>query len=277
MGLVRGCKCLHDGETDFVDCVGEVVDLVGVVVVGDNSESTGSNTEGGVDKSFRDTGREFGGVRSAGLSQSLEGFDHTHYSTEQTNEGTESGEGSHDGEGLLEGRHFQSGCFFNGFLEVGDFLFFGQNGVGVHFFVGNEGSSNNSSHRTFLFSAEFLSFFDVVLHQSGFNFGHESGDGAGTFGSAESESAFNGDNDYGEEEGLKDRHDEAAFVDGAPEVNGVAVFEVNVGAEPEDEQKNADNCSCEDYPRCIFDTGGVAFSFGCFGSSFYGGLLSFHN
>ncbi len=51
-------KCLHDGETDLVDCVGEVVDLVGVEVVGDYSESTGGDTEGGVDKCLRDTGRE---------------------------------------------------------------------------------------------------------------------------------------------------------------------------------------------------------------------------
>ncbi len=46
-------KCLHDGETDFVDSVGEVIDFVGVVVVEDYSECTGCDTEGGVDKSLR--------------------------------------------------------------------------------------------------------------------------------------------------------------------------------------------------------------------------------
>ena len=40
-------KCLHDGETDFVDSVGEVIDFVGVEVVEDYSESTGCDTEGG--------------------------------------------------------------------------------------------------------------------------------------------------------------------------------------------------------------------------------------
>ena len=41
-------ESLDDGEADFVDSVGEVIDLVGVVVVRDNGEGTGGDTEGGV-------------------------------------------------------------------------------------------------------------------------------------------------------------------------------------------------------------------------------------
>ena len=60
MELVSSGESGYDRETDFVDSVGEVVDLVGVEVVRDYSECTGCDTEGGVDKSLRNTGRKFG-------------------------------------------------------------------------------------------------------------------------------------------------------------------------------------------------------------------------
>ncbi len=60
VGLVSCGKRLNDRETDFVDCVSQVVDFVGVEVVRDYSECTGCDTEGGVDKCLRDTGRKFG-------------------------------------------------------------------------------------------------------------------------------------------------------------------------------------------------------------------------
>ena len=56
---MSGCESLYNRETDFVDSVGEVIDFVGVVVVEDYSESTGCDTEGGVHKCLRDTGRQF--------------------------------------------------------------------------------------------------------------------------------------------------------------------------------------------------------------------------
>ena len=46
----------YDGETDFVDSVSQVVDLIGEEVVGNYSECTGADTECGVHKGFRDTG-----------------------------------------------------------------------------------------------------------------------------------------------------------------------------------------------------------------------------
>ena len=60
MELVSCCECLYNRETDFVDSVGEVIDFVGVEVVGNYSECAGCDTEGSVDKCLRDTGRKFG-------------------------------------------------------------------------------------------------------------------------------------------------------------------------------------------------------------------------
>ena len=59
-------------KTDFVDSVGEVVDLVGGEVVGDNGECTGSDTERGVHEGLGDTGGELCGVRRAGGCEGLE-------------------------------------------------------------------------------------------------------------------------------------------------------------------------------------------------------------
>jgi hypothetical protein len=53
----------YDRETDLVDSIGKVINLISIEVVRDNGESTGADTEGGVDKGLRDTGGELGGVR----------------------------------------------------------------------------------------------------------------------------------------------------------------------------------------------------------------------
>ena len=260
MGLVGSGKSLHDGETDFVDSVCEVIDFVGVVVVEDYSESTGCDTEGGVDKSLGDTGGEFGGVRSTGLGQSLEGFDHTHYSTEQTDESTEGCHGSDDGEVLLESRHFESGSFFYLLLESSDFLFFCEDGVGVHFGVFHQSAVDNGSNGTFLFGAEGTSSGDVVTFESGFDTCNEACDVSFAFGGAEGDAAFNGENDNCEEEGLEHRHDETAFVYSTPEVLRMTVFvEVNGVAEPEDEEAYGDDSADYDDPGSIFDAGALLF------------------
>ena len=71
---MSGLECLNNREADFVDGVGEVIDLVCEEVVGDNGACTGCDTEGGIDKGLGDTGGELGGVRSTGLCKSLEGL-----------------------------------------------------------------------------------------------------------------------------------------------------------------------------------------------------------
>lgn len=162
---------LDDREADFVDGVGEVVDLVGVVVIGDNCECTGGDTEGGVHKGLGDTGREGGRVRCTGSGKSLERLDHTDHSTEQSDEGTESGEGSHDGEVLLESGHLECGSLFNFFLKGSYFLLFGENGVLVHFLIAYEGCGNNGCNAAFLLAAESLSTLDVVLLEAFLNAG----------------------------------------------------------------------------------------------------------
>ena len=89
---------------------------------------------------------------------------------------------------------------------------------------------------------------------------------------------FNRENDYSEEEGLEDRHDETALIDGAPEVDGVAFFKVRFVTEPEDEKTYCYYEAGENNQEGILDSGyvaaGVVLGIGLCG---LGGLLSFHN
>ena len=121
-----------------------------------------------------------GRVRSTGCGKSLERLDHTHYSTEKTNESTKSGKGSNDGEVLLEGRHFESCCFLNFLLEVGNLLLLGKNGVLVHLLVTYESGAYYSGYRTLLVGAKFLSTGDVTFLEASLNTGNKLGDRAFT-------------------------------------------------------------------------------------------------
>lgn len=184
------------------------------------------------------------------------------------------------GEVLLQRRHFESGGFFNGFLQVQDFLLLGEFGVFVHFLIALEGCGYNGCNCTLLLFAEFLSAFDVVGGKALFHGSDKLGDVAFAFGGVKSEETFNRKNDNGEEKGLKNRHDETAFVDGAPDVLRMAVFvEVHVSAEPEDEQANGYHCAGNDYPDGVLDAGNIGFLVvsnlcGLGGNI---GLLSFHS
>ena len=57
---------LNNGKPYFVDAIGEFVDFAGEEVVRDNGQSTGCDTEGGVDKGLGNTGGQRYGVRRTG-------------------------------------------------------------------------------------------------------------------------------------------------------------------------------------------------------------------
>ncbi len=80
---------------------------------------------------------------------------------------------------------------------------------------------------------------------------------------------------------MKDRHDETTFVNCTPKVLRVTSFvEVHVMSEPEDEQANCNDETCNDYKKCVLNTTYVrTFVLRLFLSRFGSNirLLIFHN
>ena len=56
------CKSLHDGETNLIEAVSQLVNLVCIIVVGDNGQCTGQDTEGSINQSLGNTLRQSHGV-----------------------------------------------------------------------------------------------------------------------------------------------------------------------------------------------------------------------
>ena len=133
------------------------------------------------------------------------------------------------GEVLLQRGHLDCGSLFNFFLKGSDFLLFGQDGVLVHLIVAVEGSGHDSGNGAFLLFAEVLCALDVVLGKAFLDFGNELGDAAGAFCALQCDSALNRENDNGEEESLKDRHDDTTLEHGTDKVDGVSLGEFVTG------------------------------------------------
>jgi hypothetical protein len=67
---VLGGEGLDDAEASFVDAVSQLVNLAGEVVVAYDGQGRGTNTQSRVDKSFRDTRCQGGGVGVTSLGKS---------------------------------------------------------------------------------------------------------------------------------------------------------------------------------------------------------------
>ena len=52
---MRSCKSLHDREANLIKAVRQFVNLIGIIVIGDNSQSTGQNTESSINQSLGNT------------------------------------------------------------------------------------------------------------------------------------------------------------------------------------------------------------------------------
>ena len=128
--------------------------------------------------------------------------------------------------------HFQCGAFFELFLDGEYLLFFGENGIGFHFFVFAKGCRNYVCYGTSFLFAEFLCFFKVFCCESCLDACYELHEACLTESGAKCEIAFNNEREVGEEAGEDDRHHETTFVHCTEKValdrlvSGVAALEV---------------------------------------------------
>ena len=158
----------------------------------------------------------------------------------------------------MQRRHLESGSLLEGLLNLDQLLLLGEFGVVVHLFVLAQGGGDHSSHGAALVGTKFLGLGDVAGGESSLDVGNKLGDVTLATGLAQGDPTLDGEHDHGEEEGLKDRHDETALVDGSKQVQRsvgvVAILEVAAATKHKVEETLGQNEADEDHPRCILDT-----------------------
>ena len=172
----------------------------------------------------------------------------------------------------MHGRHFESGSLFELFLDSFDFLFFRQSSVVFNFAVTDKSRRYYAGYRTALFFAEGLSTGDVAFFQSYLYSGNEFVYATFTFYTQHGDETLYRKNDYRQQQGLQNRHDETTFIDCTQQVQRmaarrIAAFKVFRIAKYLGEYHQGNDKTDNDYNKCVFYTAHlVLFSF-----------FSFHN
>ena len=208
-----GLESFYDGEAEFVDGESQTVDLVRVVVVGDNGSCTGGDTGSRVHKCLRDTHGECGRVSATfAATHGGERLDHTHNRTEQTHKCTERYDGTDDGEVFLHHGHFESSSLFDGLLD-GEHLLFRLEVGGLLLLVFGEGCEHYVGNGALLLVAELFGLVHITLLKGRFHSGSKFAEVTFTVSRADGEPTLDSECNNGDEERPDDGHDETTLVD----------------------------------------------------------------